>query len=58
MYFLQIRYINWKRDRHSKITEYCFPTGPFTILEPENQEITKLYLVQKCRSTKFETPNF
>lgn len=32
------------------------PIGPFTILEPHNQEIDDLYLVQKRRATGFDAP--
>ena len=32
------------------------PTGPFTILEPRDQEIDKLYAVQESRMTDLEAP--
>ena len=34
------------------------PTGPFTISEPQNQEISEFVLVQKSRATDYEAPNF
>ena len=30
-----------------------YPTGPFTILEPQHQETGKLYVVQKRRAADF-----
>ena len=33
-----------------------FPTKPFTILEPRDQEIGEFYVVQKRRATGFEAP--
>ena len=32
-------------------------TGPFTILEPSDQEIGELYVVQERRMADFEAPN-
>ena len=32
------------------------PTGPFTKLEPQNQENGKFYIVHKRRATDFEDP--
>ena len=31
-----------------------FPTGPFTTLEPQDQELGQLYLIQEYRETDFE----
>ena len=33
-----------------------YPTGPFTILEPKDQEIGELYAVQKRPKADFEAP--
>ena len=33
------------------------PTGPFTILEPQDQEIAEFYVVQKRRATYFDATN-
>ena len=30
------------------------PTGPFTIQEPQEQEIGEAYVIQECRATDFE----
>ena len=35
-----------------------FLTKPFTILEPQNPEINKLYVAKNCRSTDPETLNW
>ena len=35
---------------------FHFPTNPFTILEPRDQEIGEFYLVQERRATDFEAP--
>ena len=32
------------------------PTNPFTFLEPRNQEIGEIYVVQERRVTDFEAP--
>ena len=32
------------------------PTNPFTILEPQDQEIAESYVIQQCRATDFEAP--
>ena len=32
------------------------PTGPFTILQPHNQEISEFYVVQERRATDLEAP--
>ena len=32
------------------------PTNPFTILQPQDQEIGELYVAQKHRATDFEAP--
>ena len=31
-----------------------YPTDPFTILEPQNQEISEFHVVQEERATDFE----
>ena len=37
--------------------EYCcYPTGPFTISEPRDQETGGLYVVQERCATDFEAP--
>ena len=33
-----------------------YPTGTFTILEPQDQEISEFYVVQECRTAAFEAP--
>ena len=33
-----------------------YPTGPFTILEPKDQEIAKFYAAKERRATDFEAP--
>ena len=33
------------------------PTGPFTMLELQEQEIGEFYAVEKRRATDFEDPN-
>ena len=35
---------------------FFLPTNPFTILEPQDQEIGELYVVQERRATDFEAP--
>ena len=35
---------------------YAYPTGPFTISEPQDQEVVEFYVVQKCRATDAEVP--
>ena len=32
------------------------PTGPFTIAEPQDQEISEIYVVHKRRTSDFEAP--
>ena len=33
-----------------------FTTGPFRILEPEDQKIDEFYAFQECGATDFEAP--
>ena len=35
-----------------------YPTGPFTTLEPRDQEMGEFYAVQKRRATDFEDIKF
>ena len=35
---------------------YYYPTDPFTISEPYNQEISEFYVVRGRRTTDFEAP--
>ena len=37
---------------------YSVPTNPFTILEPQDQEIGEFYVVQKLLATDLEAPKF
>ena len=37
-------------------TVICFPTGPSTIKEPQDQEIGEIYDVLEQRATDFEAP--
>ena len=39
-------HLNWR----------MYPTNPFTILEPHDQEIGEFYLVRELRATDFEAP--
>ena len=33
-----------------------YPTGPFTIFEPQDQEIAEFYVVRERRTIDFEAP--
>ena len=49
--------LKYKEIMHSKYLEVrnC-PTGPFTALEPQDQEIGQIYVVQECCEKDFEAP--
>ena len=47
-----VEYINKPLDK----PPLKFPTDPFTILEPCDQEISSFYVDQKRRATDFEAP--
>ena len=36
--------------------EKTSPTNPFTVLEPQDQEIGEFYVAQECRVTDFGAP--
>ena len=40
----------------AKLERTEYPTNPFTVLEPRDQEIDKFYLVQERRATDLEAP--
>ena len=44
--------ISWSVQSFSKKSYY--PTGPFAILEPNDQDKGKLYVVKERRTTDFE----
>ena len=47
---------NWDRTQtHSESCMSRFPTGPFTILEPQDQEIGEFHVVWKHHGTDFES---
>ena len=38
------------------LAAYIYPTSPFTILEPQDQDIVEFYVVQERRATDFKAP--
>ena len=40
--------------RKEEQKKLCFPTGPFTVSEPQNLEIGKFYVDHERRATEFE----
>ena len=41
---------------HCYILQYNYPTGPFTISEPRDQDVNEFCMVQERHATDFEAP--
>ena len=54
--FLYPKQLFESRQRRLKYWLLSNPTGPFTILEAEDQEMGGVYVVQELRATYFEVP--
>ena len=51
------KYLATLRMQHAFPFSPRFPTGPFTMLEPQDQEIGEFYVAQKRRATDFKLQN-
>ena len=51
---LPFLYVASSPANYARPTIYPNPTGPLKILDPHNQEIGELYVVQERRATDFE----
>ena len=45
-----------EKNNHTPFEIVSCPTGPFTILSPQNQEIAEFYQVQERRAADIEAP--
>ena len=53
---LHSSYLQLVKGDHLAFVSSLYPTGPFTILELQYQEIREFYVVQVRRATDFEAP--